>query len=150
MTRDATRLQQQRYRSYAQLVRRRLDYADCRGLGVWPGRGATTQAMLASATRRTYTDAGLHQQLLPKGVARGTPREATGRREVQAERDPCYPNNNPSNAAKTDEARRRGQAWPPQRPRYLRHVYRRGHGLCRRPHTSSSSCMENAKRRRRR
>ena len=39
------------------------------------------------------------------------------------------------------------------KPCFERHVYRRGHGLCRRPHhtlTPSSSCMENTKRRRRR
>ena len=82
---------------------------------------STTQAMLARATRRLYTDAGLHRQLLPQGVDPCIPREATGRREVRAERDPCYPNNNSSNAAKTDEARRRGRAWPPQRLSYTRH-----------------------------
>ena len=102
---------------------------------------STTQAMLARATRRSYTDAGLHRQLLPQGVDPCTPREATGRREVRVERDPCYPNNNSSNAAKTDEARRQGRAWPPQRLRYTRRVYRRGHGLCRRPHTHITIIM---------
>ena len=102
---------------------------------------STTQAMLARATRRSYTDAGLHRQLLPQGVDPCTPREATCRREVRAERDPCYPNNNSSNTAKTDEAQWRGRAWPSQRLRYTRRVYRRGHGLCRRPHTHITIIM---------
>ena len=83
---------------------------------------STTQAMLARATRRSYTDAGLHRQLLPQGVDPCTPGEATGRQEVRGERDPCYPNNNSSNAAKTDEAQRRGRARSPQRPCYLWHT----------------------------
>ena len=29
-----------------ELVRRRLDYTDCRGLGVWRGEASTTPAML--------------------------------------------------------------------------------------------------------
>ena len=123
------------------LVRRCLDYADCRGLGVWPGRGVDHSGRAGRATQRSHTDAGLHRQLLPQGVDPCTPREATGRREVRAERNPCYPNNNSSNAAKTDKARRRGRAWPSQRLRYTRRVYRRGHGLCRRPHTHITIIM---------
>ena len=133
-------------------VRRCFVLEDRRKHVVQPRRGANHTGIADTSERWFYTDAGLHKRILPRGNPLRTPTKPLHRQEVRAKQDPCYPNTDYINAVKTDEARRRGRTWPSQS-----HVLSgmctdedTGFAAAHTTHTPSSSCMENAKRRRRR
>src|SRR4051812_4074673 len=96
--------------------------------------------------RRFCTDADLHQNLLLRGIPLAHPDEAAGRREVPAERTHATPT--PTTSTPSRPTRHDGEGG---RGRSKGHATR---GACTdedtgsaHTHTTTTSCMENAKRR---
>ena len=78
--------------------------ADRRKLGVQPRRGANHTGIANASGLWFYTDAGLHERILPRGNPLCTPTKLLHHQEFRAKQDPCYPNTDYINAVKTDEA----------------------------------------------
>ena len=129
-----------------------LVLTDRRKLGIQPRRGANHIGIADTSERWFYTGAGLHNNT----PERRTPCVPRRSRYIvkKSELSRTHATSTPtistlSRPTRRDGAGERGQ----HKAMFKRHVYRRGHGLCRRPHhthTPSSSCMENRKRRRQR
>lgn len=133
------------------LVRRRLDYADCRGLGVRPGRGVD-HTCHAGASNATV----IHRRWSPPTITPArrspwhTPRSHWSSRSPSRARSMLPRQQFLQRRQDRRGTTARASAATAKATLLAARVPTRTRALPQPTHTSPSSCMENAKRRRRR